>query len=274
MPATRNNSRLHRSGIYYSKNKCTACCSIKNAQSNNQSETLKMYKRKINLSLSGACVLICTVGIPKTKLQNLCYRVNMSVNSINAFNSKPKNISLNRFRRITNLYNCSPLEMEGFFAEYCDNDGYISRRNFYKCLYNDIMDSPLGLNFNEKTIEQFQVIEILYNILDKDNKGVIDYIELCSCLISLCGGSKEEKIYNIWELFTHYNSRDGFTQTSLKLFITSIYKVMYILNPGPYLINIPPERLAEKVVSCTWEIYKLNKHMDYKTFKFWSMRSI
>ena len=117
------------------------------------------------------------------------------------------------------------------------------------------------------------MIEILYNILDKDNKGVIDYIELCSGLISLCGGSKEEKTYNIWELFTPLNGRDGFTQTSLKLLITSIYKVMYILSPGKTcLINIPPERLAEKVVSRAWEIYKLNKHMDYKTFKFWSMR--
>lgn len=325
MPGTRSNSRLHRSGIYYSKTpfqKKNKTCQKTHRFGDNTPECRQssergdsdylsslmlcekrklprnknllrifsdqrfanidtylasdnMYRPLINLSLSVGSVVFPKKNA-KTELEKLCNKVNRSVNGINVFNSISKNIvGLDTCCRVTNLYKISTLEMEGFFAEYCDLDGYISRRSFYKCIYNDIIEDSFVPNIHETTIEQFEVIEKLYNIFEKNNSGVIDYIELCCGLFPLCGGIRKYNAQNVWDLFIGFNGNDGFTRETMEIYLTSIFRLMYSLEPDKIIEGISPELLAKITTSSEWERLgmKKNETMSLKDFKNWYDKS-
>lgn len=340
MPGTRNNSRLHRSGIYYSKTPfykhktpkkthlfgddigfrtqergdsdylspdddlmlCEGAVREVSRNKNLQGmfsddlsalssdETGGRYLRKaadgprarcwrrtygwlrgqINLSLSVGSVLFPKKNA-KTELEKLCNKVNRSVNGINVFNSISKNIRLDTCIRVTNLYKISSLEMEIFLAEYCDLDGYISRRFFYKFFYNDIIGNSFVPNIHETTIEQFEVIEKLYNIFEKNNSGVIDYVELCCGLSPLCGDTMGEKAVNTFELFIVFNGYNGFTRKTMEIYLTSIFRLMYSLEPNKIIEDISPELLAKITTSSEWKRLgmKRNETMSLEDFKNW-----
>ena len=71
----------------------------------------------------------------------------------------------------------------------------------------------------------------LYDIFDTNSDGVVHFTELSSGLSVLCGGSADAKAEAAFKLYD-YNGDGVITQDEMTRYLTSVFTVMYELEPS------------------------------------------
>merc|ERR1719453_1706480 len=88
------------------------------------------------------------------------------------------------------------------------------------------------------------VLGRLYDLFDTDGNGVVDFTELSSGLTVLCGGEPKDKARVAFDLYD-YNGDGVISLDEMTRYLTSVFKVMYEVEPGTQeRLGVSAEELA------------------------------
>uniref|UniRef100_A0AAV1THU3 EF-hand domain-containing protein n=1 Tax=Peronospora matthiolae TaxID=2874970 RepID=A0AAV1THU3_9STRA len=137
-------------------------------------------------------------------------------------------LDLHNVRQLTNLGNLDVGEVFERFAEHANEDGMLNRIPFDKC-FSEIIEMAHSRTQIEK-LRAKMVANRLYDVFDRDENGQIDFSELASGLSVLCKGEQDARVKAAFRLYD-FNA-DGFiSKADTKRFFTSIFRVMYEVQP-------------------------------------------
>lgn len=147
-----------------------------------------------------------------------------------SFNEIVAPLDLNEVRQLTNLGNLDVVEVFERFAEHADSQGLLNHEAFDKCFFEIV-----GMAAHPRTqIEKLRakvVADRLFDVFDRDGNGQIDFSELAGGLSVLCKGARDAKVRAAFSLYD-FNG-DGFISLDeMKRYLTSIFKVLYEVQPG------------------------------------------
>ncbi|CAH0480583.1 unnamed protein product [Peronospora belbahrii] len=138
-------------------------------------------------------------------------------------------LDLNEVRQLTNLGNLDVVEVFGRFAEHADNAGMLNRESFDKCFF-EIVEMAQPRTQIEK-LRAKMVANRLYDVFNRDGNGQIDFSELASGFSVLCKGAGDAKVKAAFCLYDY--NEDGFISLEeMKRYLTSIFKVLYEVQPN------------------------------------------
>merc|ERR1719453_2114627 len=107
----------------------------------------------------------------------------------------------------------------------------------------------------------------LYNIFDTNDDGVVDFTELSSGLSVLCD-DKAEAAFNLYD----YNGDGVITMDEMTRYLTSVFKVMYEVEPGTQeRLGVSAEELAAVTAEEAFAEADLNKDnmLSFAEFQRW-----
>jgi Ca2+-binding EF-hand superfamily protein len=147
-----------------------------------------------------------------------------------AVNVAPQWSSLAEVRRVSHLENYSVAEVSERFAEFADEEGFISRSDFNSVFRDFILNADDQMAPEERK-HVGPLIDRLFRLFDVDGNGVVDFSELASGLSVLCGGSGDSKVASTFQLYDI--DGDGFiSKEEMVLYLTSVFKVLFGVVPG------------------------------------------
>eukprot|EP00752_Nemacystus_decipiens_P007742 g6921.t1 len=173
--------------------------------------------------------------------------------------------TLERARRDTQLCNASVAHMSGVLKDALNDQGRLTRPAVHRCVrhlretvrrngWRGEANSHVGgkatagePKHNSDAAED--VLDRLFDAFDVYNEGDVDFFEFTSALSVLCGGTREEKMHSIFNLF-HHGERGWITTRDIATYTTSAFRAMYKLQPcldGE--VGITPEALGNVTAS-------------------------
>ena len=152
-------------------------------------------------------------------------------------------------------------------ARAADANLEISRRVFKSCVRAVLRRQ----NRNVADSKLDSVTEKLFNILDVDRSGKVDFHELACGLSILCGGDSSEKVRSAFELFDV--NGDGFiSPDELQQYLECVYSIMFAADPHAQdNARLSPKNLAIETVDIAFKECDRNHDgkLNYDEFQRW-----
>merc|ERR1712147_205807 len=180
-------------------------------------------------------------------------------------------LSLIEIRRLTNLVRYPIDEVFEVFAENTNADGYVDFEGFvasFETLAQGAMLSENDLASRNSLLLQ------LFNILDVDNAGYVDFTELMSALSILCVGPKLKKIQAVFTLYD-YNERGYIAPDEANRYFRSVFRMYFALQPHMQKhIGLSVEDLARLMTQRCFAECSLGEdgRADFDGFASWLLR--
>lgn len=146
-----------------------------------------------------------------------------------SFNAIVAPLDLDEVRRLTNLGTLDVVDVFERFAEYADASGRLQHDAFDQC-FLEIIETASHPRSDAEKLRAKVIADRLFDVFDTDQDGQIDFSELASGLSVLCKGARNAKVKAAFRLYD-FNS-DGFISLDeMKRYLTSIFKVLYEVQP-------------------------------------------
>ncbi|CAM9206750.1 unnamed protein product [Choristocarpus tenellus] len=196
--------------------------------------------------------------------------------------------SLERIRGLSRLGSLSVNEALGVLSGASDDHGFVYKEAFYSCLHQlhritlqqaqaeGRAEHASLVGWEEQaTIEVESACELLFNALDTDRTGKVDFCDLGCGLSVLCGGSRDDNVEAAFGLFD--TDRDGYmTVHELERYLTTVYRSLYALRPGLHIdVGAPPEVLGRITATRAMQEARTeqNGHISVEELKMWYLSS-
>jgi Ca2+-binding EF-hand superfamily protein len=133
-------------------------------------------------------------------------------------------VTLEELKRISGLGRRSAAEVMEMFAEVTDHEGYVSMEEFAK-VFERLVDEE---DVSSDDLDKLHVaLGRLFETMDVNGDGKVDFVELSSGISTLTGGSVDEKTRAAFALYDV--NGDGFISLSeFEHYLTSVFKFMYV----------------------------------------------
>ncbi|KAL8002917.1 putative calcium binding protein [Plasmopara halstedii] len=183
---------------------------------------------------------------------------------------------LSDLKQLTNLAQYEPEEVFEIFAGEADEDGYLSRGAFDESFRKVINGQTINTRASDPdTQNKMQtVVGCLFDLFDKDKKGMVDFGEIASGLSILCGGTEIQKVEAAFSL-VDFNG-DGFISLDeMTRYLTSVFRVLFQVSPDTQSLGITPEELGEVTAQQAFAEADQNHdgQLTLKEFQLWYQRS-
>ena len=110
------------------------------------------------------------------------------------------------------------------FAQVTDEEGYVSMEGFAQVFESLTQDEDVS---SEDLDKLHVALGRLFETMDVNGDGKVDFVELSSGVSTLTGGSVDEKTSAAFALYDV--NGDGFISLSeFEHYLTSVFKVMYV----------------------------------------------
>ena len=179
------------------------------------------------------------------------------------------NLTLTQIKRITGLHAYSASDIFERFAAVTDSDGLISAAAYLQCfrsLSTSQASSPTQLT---------AVLTRIFNLFDKDRDGAVDFMELCSGLSVLCGGSRDDKATAAFALYD-YNGDGEISFDEMTRYLTCVFVVLReMLRTRVDDSNVSAQELAEATAERAFEEAgkELTDKLTFAEFEAWHSRA-
>ena len=133
-------------------------------------------------------------------------------------------VTLEELKRISGLGRRSAAEVMEMFAQVTDEEGYVSMEGFAQVFESLTEDEDVS---SEDLDKLHVALGRLFETMDVNGDGKVDFVELSSGVSTLTGGSVDEKTSAAFALYDV--NGDGFISLSeFEHYLTSVFKVMYV----------------------------------------------
>lgn len=180
-----------------------------------------------------------------------------------------KDMSLALARKLTNLENYSIKDTFNLFSGQVNEYGLISR-DWYNHCFRKIVKSGPKRNFIEKrTIEK--LVDSIFETFSLNSLD-INVTKLVSGLSCLCGGSRDDKVYMCFHLFSKKDQNNIISLDDLNIFLTSIYTILFLTQknrPLKMMSATTPKELANTTVNYIYQDLNKKNTITLDEFKNW-----
>jgi len=160
---------------------------------------------------------------------------------VKAATDTPAAVSLDEARSLTKLEDYPVEEVFAVFARGASDEGRLDRAAFDACFetFVDYDSMPASERPRARTI-----MARLFDIMDADGDGLVDFDELASGLTILAGGSRDSKVEAAFNAFDY--DGDGFlTLDEVTRYLTSVFRMVYSTQDGVgHRMGVTAEELA------------------------------
>ena len=158
------------------------------------------------------------------------------------------------------------------FARVANDDGVIAFPAFYDVALSYIDRNDDLSDMDRERAEM--VLTRLFQILDSDDNGVVDFAELASGISPLCGGTQDEKATACFELYD-VNGDGKLSLDELTDYLHNVFRVVYETEPhAAKASGVSPLELAVATARTVFD--EAGGDHDYLTlaqFKAWFTQS-
>lgn len=160
---------------------------------------------------------------------------------VGAATSAPAAVSLDEARALTKLEEYPVEEVFAVFARGASDEGKLDREAFDACFDTFVDYDSLA---PERRPRARVVMSRLFDIIDADGDGFVDFDELASGLTILSGGSRDAKVEAAFNAFDY--DGDGYlTLDEVTRYLTSVFRMVYSTQEGVGdRMGVSPEDLA------------------------------
>ena len=178
------------------------------------------------------------------------------------FSKKINNCSIKELAEITNLKHFKLDYVLITFAEQCDDDGNLTRRNYNSIMRTFIKSKPSWRQTNKKYLEiQVDKIFELYA-----ERGVIDFMSLGTVMSILTKGSKKDRMRIICDLYDPYEL-GSLSKISIMDYLISVFTILFKFNIETS--DYSAINMAESTVNNMFDNLKETDSISFDTFYNW-----
>lgn len=184
----------------------------------------------------------------------------------------PDWLSLDQVKEITGFGDCTSSEMFEVFATYTDDNGVLTRPAFEKA-FNQLISKKQRSSEDDAKLNLVRLR--LFDILDADNNGVVDYTEIAAGLLLLADGNNSDANSKMEELFAVYDyAGSGFiSHENMEKILLSMFRVIYETEPSASRRTggAAPEDLARACAQSIFDAADTNHddQLSFEEFKEW-----
>ena len=126
---------------------------------------------------------------------------------------------------LANLYAFEPSDLLEMFANRIDDNGNVSYQVFHDIIQSVSVTRDTPLTEAETDILN-EKMKSVYESLDLNGDGQVDFAELAAGMTILCGGSPNDKIETAFALFD-YNGDNHISKSEMKRYLHSVFAIVY-----------------------------------------------
>ncbi|CAK9094657.1 Recoverin family protein DDB_G0274781 [Durusdinium trenchii] len=181
-------------------------------------------------------------------------------------------ITLEEVRRLTCLDQYTAEEAFERLADVSDEDGLLDKQAFFTAFHRIIVEKG-GIGSKEDRVRVNQVLHRLFDTLDQNKDGRVDFAELSAGVSILCGASDGDgRVRAVFELFDI--NGDGFIDIDeLRRYLTCVFRVMYETQPETRAKTgyVEPEDLANQTAQQVMRECDRNhdNRLSFEEFRVW-----
>jgi len=179
-------------------------------------------------------------------------------------------VTMEEVQKITGLEDQHVEDVFELFASHADEEGYLNKESFFDCFATLIRGRIEALDAKDYKRVLF-VVESLFQAVDLNGDGRIDYCELASGISVLCGGGRDDKVRAAFSLFDL--NGDGFISLDeMVTYLTSMFSMLYSINPSiEDEVGTGPKELAVQTARQAFVDADLNRdgRLSFEEFTRW-----
>lgn len=185
-------------------------------------------------------------------------------------------INLEEILRVVNFRAYDVGTLFECFAERTDDKGSLDFESFTDAVL-ELSSERDEISIRDEDEEKLDVaIKLMFELFDRDNSEKIDFVELCSGISILAGGSKNERCEASFALYDLNN--DGYiTLTEMTQYLRSVFRVMYGTIPDVREeITVNVDELAEATAQDAFQNAKLDLdgNLTLEEFRKWYVSNV
>jgi Ca2+-binding EF-hand superfamily protein len=117
------------------------------------------------------------------------------------------------------------------------------------------------------------IVERVFHVYDTENTKSIRLLDLASGLTTLCAGTRDEKIKDVFIL---YGNQHSISQNQICRYLTAVYTIIFDFQPDTHAnlvcaCAVSPAELAETTAECMFKDGELDDdtRLSFEEFKKW-----
>ena len=181
-------------------------------------------------------------------------------------------VTMEEVQKITGLEDQHVEDVFELFASHVDEEGYLDKEAFFDCFATLIRGRIEALDEGDHRRILF-VVESLFQAVDLNGDGRLDYCELASGISVLCGGGRDDKVRAAFALFD-LNGDGYISLEEMVTYLTSMFSMLYQVNPGIRDgVGCGPGELAAQTAKQAFVDADLNHdgRLSFEEFTKWYM---
>ena len=175
--------------------------------------------------------------------------------------------TVDEMRRLTGVDRFSVEHVAEVLASYAGENGVLTRAEFFSA-FDELVDPS---RLAQQDVDKLRlVLHTLYNVMDTNHDGVLDVREVAAGLAMLCGGEREDKARQAFELYD-YNGDGTVSEAELVRMLTSVYRLLYETTPQARdrAGGLSPEQLAMATAQDLFQAFPPGHQLTYPEFARW-----
>ena len=161
----------------------------------------------------------------------------------------PPMVTLDEVKRITGLGAQAPIDVLCKLEDSSDDVGSLTRDAFVSAFVDHFIPPLSSAEYERARL----LLDRTFDIFDTDGDGVVDCIELSAGLVSLCGGTSEDKVAAAFALYDEDN--DGTIRMGeMVAFLNATFQVLFkVEQASGASFDTTPAEFAERTADAAFQ---------------------